>query len=69
MLKLIFPRVRTIYDIIIIVAIIIIIIVAIYCFKNLGSQVSAGGGCERDVIHNMNEGSRAWRSAEKCAEQ
>ena len=21
------------------------------CFKNLGSQVAADGGCERDVVH------------------
>ena len=27
-------------------------------FKYLGSQVSAG--CERDVVHRMNEGYRAW---------
>ena len=26
------------------------------CFKYLGSQVSADGGCERDVVHRMNEG-------------
>ena len=30
------------------------------CFKYLGSQVAADGGCERDVIHRMNEGGRAW---------
>ena len=29
------------------------------CFKYLGSQVAADGGCERDVIHRMNEGYRA----------
>ena len=29
------------------------------CFKYLGSQVTADGGCERDVVH-MNEGYRAW---------
>ena len=29
------------------------------CFKYLGSQVAADGGCERDVIHKMNEGYRA----------
>ena len=28
----------------------------VYCFKNLGSQVSADGGCERYVVHRMNEG-------------
>ena len=26
------------------------------CFKYLGSQVAAGGGCERVVVHRMNEG-------------
>ena len=31
------------------------------CFKYLGSQVAADGGCERDVVHRMNEGYRAWR--------
>ena len=30
------------------------------CFKYLGSQVAADGGCERDVIHRMNEVYRAW---------
>ena len=30
------------------------------CFKFLGSQVAADGGCERDVIHKMNEEYRAW---------
>ena len=30
------------------------------CFKYLGSQVAADGGCERDVINRMNEGYRAW---------
>ena len=30
------------------------------CFKYLGSQVAADGGCERDVAHRMNEGHRAW---------
>ena len=24
------------------------------CFKHLGSQVAADGGCERDVVHRMN---------------
>ena len=28
------------------------------CFKYLGSQVVANGGCERDVVHRMNEGYR-----------
>ena len=26
----------------------------------LGSQVPADGGCERDAVHRMNEGYRAW---------
>ena len=30
------------------------------CFKYLRSQVAADGGCERDVVHRMNEGCRAW---------
>ena len=30
------------------------------CFKYLLSQVAADGGCERDVVHGMNEGYRAW---------
>ena len=29
------------------------------CFKYLGSQVPADGGCEMDVVHKMNEGYRA----------
>ena len=35
------------------------------CFKYLGSQVAVIGGCERDVLHIMNEGYRArekWKS-------
>ena len=30
------------------------------CFKYLESQVAADGGYERDVVHRMNEGYRAW---------
>ena len=30
------------------------------CLKYLGSQVAADGGCERNVVHRMNEGYRAW---------
>ena len=30
------------------------------CFKHLGLQVAADGGCERDVVDKMNEGYRAW---------
>ena len=29
------------------------------CFTYLGSHVAADGGCERDVVHRINEGSRA----------
>ena len=29
-------------------------------FKYQGSQMAADGGCERDVVHRMNEGYRAW---------
>ena len=38
------------------------------CFKYLGSQVSADGECERDVVHRMNEGYRAW-GLKKSVEQ
>ena len=30
------------------------------CFKYLGSQVEVGGGCERDVLHQINEGYIVW---------
>ena len=30
------------------------------CFKYLGSQVADDGGCERDVVHIINEGYRFW---------
>ena len=30
------------------------------CLKYLGSQVAADGGCEREVVHRMNEGYSAW---------
>ena len=30
------------------------------CFKYQGTQVAADGGCERDVVHKMNEVYRAW---------
>ena len=29
-------------------------------FKYLGSQMAADGGCERDVVHRMNEGYKGW---------
>ena len=38
------------------------------CFKFLGSQSAADAGYERDVVHGMNEGYRAW-GAMKSAEQ
>ena len=37
-------------------------LVEVDCFKYLGSQVAADGGCERDVVLRMNEGYRAWGS-------
>ena len=39
------------------------------CFKYLKSQVAADGGCERDVVHRMNEGYRTWGALKKCPEQ
>ena len=30
------------------------------CFKDLGSQVAADVECERDVVHRIDEGYRAW---------
>ena len=30
------------------------------CFKYLGSQVAADGGCDRDVVHRMYEVYIAW---------
>ena len=30
------------------------------CFNYLGSQVSADGGCERDVVNRVNERYSAW---------
>ena len=30
------------------------------CFKYLGWQVAADEGCDRDGVHRMNEGYRAW---------
>ena len=29
-------------------------------FKYMGSQVAADEACERDVVHKINEGYRAW---------
>ena len=36
------------------------------CFKYLGSLVAADGGCERDVVHKMNEVYRAWGTLKVC---
>ena len=30
------------------------------CFKYLRLQVPVDGRCERDVLHRMNEGYKAW---------
>ena len=30
--------------------------------------MAADGGCERDVVHRMNEGYRAWGRDENCPE-
>ena len=39
-------------------------------FKYLGSQVAADGGCEREVVHRINDGYRACIGrANKCSEQ
>ena len=35
------------------------------CLKYLGSQVAADGGCERDVVHTINEGYIEWRAMER----
>ena len=32
------------------------------CFKYLGPQVAAGGGCEMDAVHKMKEGYTAWEA-------
>ena len=39
------------------------------CFKYLGSQVATDAGCERDMVHRIEEVYRAWGSYEKCPEQ
>ena len=41
-------------------------LVELDCFKYLGSQVAADGGCEKDVTHRMNEGYRAWAAQKLC---
>ena len=35
------------------------------CFKYLGSQVAADGGCESDVVQRMNEGELEWRTPKR----
>ena len=30
------------------------------CLKYLASEVAADGGCERDVVHRINEGYKPW---------
>ena len=30
------------------------------CFRHLGSQVAADRGCERDMVHRMNEECKQW---------
>ena len=32
------------------------------CFKYLGLLVAVDGGCDRDVVHIMNEGYRVWEA-------
>ena len=32
------------------------------CFKYLGPEVAADGGCKRDVVHRMNKGYRLYRA-------
>ena len=39
------------------------------CFKYLGSPVETDGGCERDVVHRMNEGYRALRELKSVLSQ
>ena len=39
------------------------------CFMYLGSQVSEDGVCERDVVHRMNKGYRAWGALKSVLSQ
>ena len=39
------------------------------CFKYLVSQVAPDGGCERNVVHRMNEGYEALGALKRCPEQ
>ena len=36
------------------------------CVEDLGSQEATDGGCERDVVHRMNEQYRAWGAPKGC---
>ena len=36
------------------------------CFKCPWSQVAADGGCEKDVVHRMNEAYTAWGALKVC---
>ena len=40
----------------------VVLLEAVDCFKYICFQVAPDGGCERDVIHRMNEWYRAWGS-------
>ena len=35
------------------------------CFKYLGLQVAADGGCDRDVVHRINEWYKWYRAWER----
>ena len=41
-------------------------LVEVNCFKYLKLQVAADAGCQRDVVHRMNEGYRAWGALKVC---
>ena len=41
-------------------------LVEVDCFMYLESQVAADGECERDVVHRLNEGYRAWERLKVC---
>ena len=36
------------------------------CFKYLVSQVAANAGCDREVVHRINKGYRAWGVLKVC---
>ena len=37
-------------------------LVEVYCFKYLGSQVAADGGCQRDILQRITEGKQRGES-------